>query len=449
MARRLNGEGTITQRADGRWCARFTSDGKRYTIYGKTQKEVKEKLKQKLKEIEEASKKGCMNYIEKSKVTLGQWLDIWLEEYIKPSVRPSTYAGYEVFIRIHIKPVLGSCKMCELTTDILQNFFKSKVRKSKDDKTEGRVSEKTLYNIRNMMHYALESARMNGMILTDLMDGVKLPTVPVPDVRALSMDEQNKLIKAAREAQKDWPAAFSIILTLFTGMRKGEILGLKWEGIDLNPKNPVIHVRHSLTRHKNVGETSENSTVLSLGETKTFSSKRSIPTIATLYNDLMMYRNQQVILKTEHGLSHTLNDFVFQSTVFKAYEPRRYYDKYLKVIEKAEITDADFHTLRHTFATRALENGMDINTLSKILGHSKVSTTLNKYCHALPNHKKDSMDKLIGLYIPDTSDHSPESPSMNNDKQDCSLNQNHTKNHILKFQNFNNVTSNKLSTRIN
>jgi hypothetical protein len=221
MARRLNGEGTITQRADGRWCARFTSDGKRYTIYGKTQKEVKEKLKQKLKEIEQIANMGYSNYMEKSKIPFGVWLDIWLEEYIKPSVRPSTYAGYEVFIRIHIKPALGNCKMCELTTDILQNFFKSKVRKSKDDKTEGRVSEKTLYNIRNMMHYALESARMNGMILTDLMDGVKLPTVPVPDVRALSMDEQNRLIKAAREAQKDWPAAFSIILTLFTGMRKG------------------------------------------------------------------------------------------------------------------------------------------------------------------------------------------------------------------------------------
>lgn len=83
------------------------------------------------------------------------------------------------------------------------------------------------------------------------------------------------------------------------------------------------------------------------------------------------------------------------------------------------------------FATRALENGMDINTLSKILAHSKVSTTLDKYCHALPNHKKDSMGKLIGLYIPDTSDHSPENPSIDDEKQDCSLN--HTKNHILKF----------------
>ena len=87
-------------------------------------------------------------------------------------------------------------------------------------------------------------------------------------------------------------------------------------------------------------------------------------------------------------MSHTLNDFVFQSTVFKAYEPRIYYDKYLKVIEKAEITDVDFHARRHPFATRALENCMDINTISKILGHSKVSTTLNKYFHALPNHKK-------------------------------------------------------------
>lgn len=119
MSRRLNGEGTITKRADGRWCARFSSNGKRYPIYGKTQKEVKEKLKQKLKEIEQVTAIGYSNYMEKSKISLGAWLDKWLEEYIKPSVKPSTYGGYEVFIRLHIKPVLGDCKMCELTTDIL------------------------------------------------------------------------------------------------------------------------------------------------------------------------------------------------------------------------------------------------------------------------------------------------------------------------------------------
>lgn len=278
-----------------------------------------------------------------------------------------------------------------------------------------------------MMHYALETARINGIIVADLMDGVKLPTVPTPDVRAFSIDEQNKLIKAARTAQEEWPSAFSIILTLFTGMRKGEVLGLKWKDIDLNPKDPVIYVKHSLTRHKNVDGTDGNSTVLSLGETKTPSSKRSIPIIATLYNDLITYRNEQIALKTEKGLSHNIDDFVFQSTAFKAYEPRRFYDKYLKVLEKAEIINADFHTLRHTFATRALENGMDINILSKILGHSKVSTTLNRYCHALPNHKKDSMDKLIGLYTPDVS------TSISKFDNHCSLEQKYTKKQRIKI----------------
>lgn len=395
--KRSNGEGTITLRKDGRWMARYTYNGKRVPIYGKTQKEVKTLLKQKLREIETASEKGCTNYIEKSKVTLGQWLDIWLEKYCKTSVRVSTYSWYEMFVRVHIKPILGECKMCNLNTEKLQDFFnlKKKCPHSKD-KTRT-LSNRTIDGMRRVIRAALNQAKIDGYILSDPIKGVKMGNLSRPDVRALTREEQFRLHKTAEKWQKEWPSAFAIILSMYTGMRKGEILGLRWCDVDLFTESPTIHVRHSLRREIDLSR-EDKKTVRKLSDTKTNGSKRNIPIMPQLLDDFKKYRESQIHLKKQNNITHEETDFVFQSSVFKEHEPRRFYYKYLEILKDANIQNADFHTLRHTFATRAIENVMDINTLSAILGHAQTSTTVNRYCHAIEEYKKIGMEKVAYIF---------------------------------------------------
>lgn len=244
MSRRTNGEGSIFKRADGRWCARYTFNGKRRDITGKTQAEVKNKLKTTLSELEKAANMGNSDYIEKRKTTLVDWL----ETFVKPSVRPSTYIGYERLIRIHIAPEIGNYKMCGLNLTILQEFFNSEKKKSVNDKTPGKLSVKTIRNMRNMMNYAFRKAQEEGLISHDILSGVITASVPKREIRILTPIEQDKLVETVKKKMNTWHPGFAIIFALFTGLRKGELLGLRLMDIDLDPQNPTIHVRHSLSR---------------------------------------------------------------------------------------------------------------------------------------------------------------------------------------------------------
>ena len=174
---------------------------------------------------------------------------------------------------------------------------------------------------------------------------------------------------------------------MYTGMRKGEVLGLRWCDVDLFMEDGAIHVRHSLSRQVDLSG-GNIKTVRKLSDTKTNGSKRDIPIMPQLLDDFKRYRESQISLKKQNGIVHQETDFVFQSSTFREHGPKRFYDKYLEILKDANIQNADFHTLRHTFATRAIENVMDINTLSAILGHAQTSTTVNRYCHAIEEHKK-------------------------------------------------------------
>lgn len=399
MTRRTNGEGSIFKRTDGRWCARYTFNGKRRDITGKTQAEVKRKLKSTLSELEKATNMGNPDYIEKRKTNLEDWLYYWLETFIKNTVRPSTYRGYEALIRKHIVPSIGHHKMCELNLPILQEFFNSKKRTSVNDKSPDKLSEKTIKNMRNMMNYAFRKAQENGLLLHDILSGVITPSVPKREIRVLTHMEQDKLIATVKEHLDTWPSGFAITFALFTGLREGELLGLRWMDIDLNSHNPLIHVRHSLGRQIDIHNESNNNSILRLDEPKTSNSIRDIPIIPQLYDDLLEYRNIQSVRKTEIGKSQKLTDFVFPNSNFTAYEPRGFITKYKELLKKCKLYDVNVHTLRHTFATRSLERGVDIKTLSKILGHARPSITLDRYGSSLPNHQRECMNKLSSLYL--------------------------------------------------
>ena len=175
---------------------------------------------------------------------------------------------------------------------ILQEFFNSKKRNSINDKTPGKLSAKSIKNIRNMMNYAFRKAQKHGMLLHDILSGVITQTIPKREIRVLTPMEQDKLIATVKDNLETWQSGFAIIFALFTGVREGELLGLRWMDIDLDPNNPLVRIRHySLSRQKDIYNESDNNSILKLSEPKTNNSIRNIP-ICLLWADF--FENKKI-----------------------------------------------------------------------------------------------------------------------------------------------------------
>lgn len=385
--------GSVTVRNDGRIMARYTFRGHRYTFYGEpgeTEADVQLRLDKILLEIRMNS------YIAPQFVTVEKYMADWLTTFIYPTVRKSTYASYEDYIYNHILPVLGKKKMVDLNKRNLQEFFNEKAENGRLDGCGG-LSAKSLSNLYNLMHYAFESAIQENppIFARNPLAGVRLSKGVAREMRVLTVQEQRRLETAALNSSE--PNAFGVLFTLYTGLRIGEMLGLMWK--DLNVEKHTIRVQRTVqrVRVKKRNPTSPKTKVV-LEEPKTEASKRTIPIFDELWDMLMEFQSKQKLCKLVVGSAYEDKGLIFCNPVGGVIEPRTFEDVYKRLTERAKIEDATFHTLRHTFATRSLENGMDIRTLSASLGHSQPSTTLNLYCHSLPDHKVESMDKLQPLF---------------------------------------------------
>lgn len=222
-------------------------------------------------------------------------------------------------------------------------------------------------------------------------------------MRVLSREEQIRLIAAAKRAPE--PAAFGIIFDLFTGLRMGELCGLRWENVNLEEKSfKVCETRNRLPNFDDSIETSTS--VKTVKSTKTDNSRRTVYMLSSLFEDFQTYHDIQASLMKEYP-GYNRDGYVFCQENGQPYEPRTYQDLFKRCVRQAGIADANFHSLRHTFATRSLEQGMDIVTLSRLLGHATPSITLDKYGHAMDDHKKISVEKLDALYAQDGQHHLP------------------------------------------
>lgn len=399
--KKANGEGSISKRADGRYMGRYTVNGKRKSVYGATHEEARQKLNEKLNQIAKGT------YIEPGKDTVASWLREWLVTYAFPTVKQSTYVSYEGYVRIHLIPELGDVKLTALTREQLQRFFNKKYAGSKKKKG---LAPKTLKNIYNMLNEALEQAIINERLYRNLLHGIKLPQKKKEDIPILEPEEQTALQAAAEESPEI--QAFGIIFGLSTGVRLGELIGLRWS--DLNYRNHTIHIARTVGRLKKVDEDGNvvqkeegvKTTEIVVRPPKSDSSRRTIPLFNELWDGLMEYQKKQQALMDAFGEDYDDQGYIFCNAMGKVYDPRVFEDLFKRTLKSAGLKDIKFHALRHTFATRALEAGMDIKVLSSILGHAQASTTLNLYGHALPNHKKASMDKMSGYYTAsfDTND---------------------------------------------
>lgn len=306
----------------------------------------------------------------------------------------STYISYEQYIRGHIIPQIGSRAMSSLRPVDLQIFFNDRATRGHQMAEDKGLSPKTLTNLRNMMHLAFNQAIREGLIAQNIVEDVRLPKMEKQEMRVLTRKEQERLIMAAKLSPE--PSAFGVIFALFTGVRLGELCALKWENIDMDKRTVSIVATRS--RLQNFDDSIAASTsVETRPSPKTESSRRTIPLMESLYKDLVQYKNEQLLILRQYP-SYNKEGYVFCQENGHPYEPRTYMDEFKRCVKRADIPRANFHCLRHTFATRALEQGMDVVVVAKLMGHADSSVTLKKYAHALPEHQQESMDKLECLY---------------------------------------------------
>ena len=375
MSKRGNHEGSITKRKDGRWQGGITVgrnlDGsqRRKYVYGKTRREIAEKLSELMCEISNG------DYIDALRnPTLGQWLHTWLYSYKKNSIKARTFDQYEYIIRYRLTPVFGEIKLVNLKSTALQNYY--------NQLFEEGLSARTIGIIHTVLRAALKKAVKCGHLHHNICEAVELPRDKKKERRVLTEDEQRILIEKLKEDS----FGNMYIFALFTGLRRGEVLALTWDDIDF--ENAVIYVNKTLVRVRNYDGRKEK-TRLEIGEPKTESGKRVIPMIDTLI---------PILKEQKKRAGKTDSNLVFPSESGGYIDPGNYNRKFYKIIEVSGIPKANPHSLRHSFATRALEAGVDLKTTQELLGHSSIDITANLYTHALMEHKREEVQKLKSVF---------------------------------------------------
>ena len=377
--RRPNGDGIIRKRADGRWEGRIIAghkgDGKPIykSVLAKTQKELIPKLNQ-LKETY-----AGVELTEASRMTLGEWLDKWLTEYKAPMIRKGTADGYRRTIDNHIKPYLGDKPITQVTMADVQKMYNT-LRESgrvRVDAAMGKtLSNSMVRSVHMLLHEAMDSAVREGLLPCNPTKGTTIPKKEHKEKKVLLESQIETLIQAV-DSDEIWRDFFKT--ELMTGMRRGEICGLRWE--DFDEAAGTLHVRRS-ARYEH-GQPI-------IGETKTNEGNRK----------MILPRGLTELLA--ECKKSSLTEWIFPNPLKPEcpMNPQSAYRRLKKLLGEANLPDITFHELRHTFATQAASNGIDPRTLASILGHTKASFTLDTYTHITTDMQKNAAG-IVGNYITD------------------------------------------------
>lgn len=308
---------------------------------------------------------------------LKNWLEVWLNKYTKHTVKLRTYGRYEYIIEKHINPKLGDYELEELSPVLLQDFVLDKIEHG-NLKTNGPLANNSVIGIVNVLKSALSLAKSLEIIQKNYTNKIKLPQAIEKEVTAFDKLEQDKLVKFCLEAKKK--NYIGIVICLYTGIRLGELLALTWNDIDLN--SGIMNITKTAYRIK------ENGTPrIVVDKPKTRNSSRIIPLPKQLIEILKQVKkksNSLYVLSTRNG---------------GMVGTREYQKTYQRILAKLDIPYKNFHSLRHTFATRAVEMGMDVKTLSEILGHKNPMITLQRYTHSLISYKTEMMNKMGKMLV--------------------------------------------------
>ena len=295
------------------------------------------------------------------------WLSEWLENYVEPTHKVQTYERYAQIVEKHIIHKIGDYELNQLTPTILQQFI-TDMLSSGNIRTHKGLSSNSVNCIISVIKNSLKVANMLGLTMVNMTDKILRPKTVEKQVSCFSVSEQEKIEKYILSTKK--VKLYGIIICLYSGLRIGELLALEVDDIDFNKSTmTIIKTCHD----------SKNGRIINSPKTET--SIRVIP----LPKSLLYYIKQ---------LKKNTNCKFLISENAKPVSVRSYQKTFEYLLRKLKIQHKSFHSLRHTFATRALENGMDVKTLSEILGHKNPNITLKRYVHSMFEHKRNMMDKL-------------------------------------------------------
>jgi integrase len=361
MGRRGNGEGTITRRKDGRWEARYyvpTVNGtKRRTIYGKTQAVVRDKLTKAL-----SDRIDGIVYDDEN-VSVGEYLDSWLQGSVYGSVRQSTYDRDTNLVNNHIKPSLGGLKLKKLNSARIQSFYR--------DRLDTGLSASTVHKMHDILRRGLAQAVTWHLVSRNVADVVKPPRPLPKEMVALSADETRRLFEAAKGDRLET----LYILAVHTGMRQGEMLALRWQDVDM--ENAVVSVKRTLTR---IGGK------IAFGEPKTKKSRRSIRLTPQAVEALRLHLERQLRDIEILGDRYQDQGLIFTTDTGAPINPSNLRQRSFKpLLKRAGLPHMRFHDLRHTCATLLLSRGVHPKFVQELLGHATIAITLDTYSHVLPS----------------------------------------------------------------
>jgi len=375
--RRIKGSGAIFQRADGRWSGyvELGQEGdrrRRKTVYGHSPKEVEDRIRGLINDIAAGAPPPSRS------PQLGQFLDQWLTA-VRPSLRPSTYASYEGIARLHIKPEIGRITLDKLRVEHIAGLIARK-------QASRRFSARSVSYMLLILRIALNKAMRWGLVARNVATLVDGPRVEHRDVRVLSPEETKRLLEAARGD----PLEGLLAVSVSTGVRLGEALGLQWADVDLDRRQ--FRISKSLHRVTGQGQV--------LAETKTRSSRRTIALPVMAAEALRSWKKQQTNQRRAAGRNWHDGDFVFTASSGRPFDARNVGRMFHRVLRKARLPRMRFHDLRHSCASLLLAQGISPRVVMETLGHSRISVTMDTYTHVMPTLLRDAadaIDRSIGI----------------------------------------------------
>jgi integrase len=369
--KRGQNEGSIYQRKDGSWVGAVSIQGRRLSHYAKTQKEARDWLKTTLAQVEN----GLTFAGAQAKV--GEYMEYWLR-IIETTVRPRTLEQYQQVARQYIIPVLGSIKLKDLRPDQIQAMYNAYLDRG--------MSRRNVIMVHAVLHRAFVHALKQGLVSRNPVDAVTRPKLQHTEMHTLDDKQVRTLLLAVQGTI--WDAFYYVEIT--TGLRQGEILGLKWNDLDWHTKQ--LHVQRQVQRIHGQG--------MVYSEPKTKAGRRVIVLGQTTIEKLRKHVELQQLEREVAGLRWKDNDLIFPTSIGTPVEPTNLLKRYKALLDQCGLPDIRFHDLRHTAATLMLQQGVHPKVVQERLGHSEIGMTLNTYSHVIPSMQEDAADKMDEIISP-------------------------------------------------